>query len=153
MPIYTLNFSSNRDMKCRYCERIVGGQKGFTSPQYSQFVILRASYQLIMGGEIFELPRNTVSLNASLELPSAGGEYVYELAAVLVHTGSYVPNAGGALGHYYVYMKTPAGWARCDDGSVSAAAESEVLTSDWSRVIYQQKRMTAQSIDFYLPVY
>lgn len=60
----------------------------------------------------------------------------YDLYAVLVHHGY-----GCDSGHYYAYVKSPAGkWYLADDDLITPVSEDEVLGQDAYMLFYQQKK-------------
>ncbi|KAF4675088.1 hypothetical protein FOL47_008263 [Perkinsus chesapeaki] len=64
----------------------------------------------------------------------------YLLSGVLVHSGA-TPN----LGHYYAFVRNPAGfWYCCDDESVTPAKEHTVLSQQAYILFYERKRQQQQ---------
>lgn len=115
-----------------------------TKVTYSEFVWVRYEWDprgvTQLGGPVMPMTFMGPPLTADLELQSCDTMLHYELVAVAVHDGVF-SKTKGASGHWFSFIRTRNGWARCDDANVRAATVEETLAAHWRRALYRRGRL------------
>ncbi|KAF4663316.1 hypothetical protein FOZ61_001741 [Perkinsus olseni] len=140
-------FKEQNAYKCAKCKRTVTAKKTtalYDAPMNLTLSLKRYGYGRFGGRR--QKDGHYVKYEKELDLSkfiadsshssSAAAPSKYTLSGVLVHSG-----ATPQLGHYYAFVRNPAGfWYCCDDESVTPAKEHTVLSQQAYILFYERKR-------------
>ncbi|KAF4706994.1 hypothetical protein FOZ63_019950 [Perkinsus olseni] len=140
-------FKEQNAYKCAKCKRTVTAKKTtslYDAPMNLTLSLKRYGYGRFGGRR--QKDGHYVKYEKELDLSkfiadssptrSAAVPSKYTLSGVLVHSG-----ATPQLGHYYAFVRNPAGfWYCCDDESVTPAKEHTVLSQQAYILFYERKR-------------
>ncbi|EER02150.1 ubiquitin specific protease 66, putative [Perkinsus marinus ATCC 50983] len=144
-------FKEQNAYKCAKCKRTVTAKKStrlYDAPMNLTLSLKRYCYGRFGGRRQkdghyvkYEKELDLSKFIADHRASTPGVSNKYILSGVLVHSG-----ATPQLGHYYAFVRNPAGfWYCCDDESVTPAKEHTVLSQQAYILFYERKRSKKDS--------